>query len=144
MQSIIINKITWFSRLKLCFDFCAILIFSVLCGTNKIIRVIVWLFCSNDFQSGKRINKYFPECDGKSISFQLCWSIQGLFFDILSGWVLICLWFNATVKAYWKQLSSLFFGFYVVFLLLFFTIQENLYMIHLFSNLFFKGGNLIN
>ena len=37
-------------------------------------------------------------------------------FDILSGWLLICSWFNATAIEYWKHLSSLFFGFIIVFL----------------------------
>ena len=74
--------------------------------------------------------------------FQLYWSIKGLIFDILSGWLLICWWFNATVKAYWKQLSSLFLRLIVLFYFL--AIQENLYMIHFFSNLFSEGGNTIN
>ena len=74
---VIINKITWFSHWKVCFDLYASLIFLVLCGTNKILRAIVLLFCSNFFQSF--------ECDGKSISFQLYWSIKGLIFDILWG-----------------------------------------------------------
>ena len=79
------------------------LILSVLCGTNKTLRAIILLFCSKYFHSF--------ECDEISISFQLYLSIKGLIFDILSGWFLIYLWFNATVKACWKQLSSLFFEF---------------------------------
>ena len=50
--------------------------------------------------------------------------------------------FNATIKAYWKQLSSLFLGFIVA--TLFLAIHENLYMVHLFPNLFFEGVNTIN
>ena len=38
-------------------------------------------------------------------------------FVILSGSLLICCWFSATVIAYCKQLISLFFGFIVAFLL---------------------------
>ena len=75
--------------------------FSALCGTNKILRAIASLFCSNFFQPF--------ECDGKSISFQLYWLIKGLIFDILWGIFALLWWLKATVKAYWKQLSSLFF-----------------------------------
>ena len=51
-------------------------------------------------------------------------------------------WFNATVKAYWKQLSSLFFGFIVAFL--FFNHSwESIYDATLFKPLF-EGGNTIN
>ena len=53
------------------------------------------------------------ECDGESISVQLYWLIKGLIFDILLGFFPMFWWFNATVKAYWKQLSSLFFGFII-------------------------------
>ena len=80
---------------------------------------------------------YSFECDGKSISFQLYWLIKGLIFDILSGWLLICLWFNAMIKAYWKQLSSLFFGFIVVFL--FFSYSgESIYDPLLFKLIFWR------
>ena len=78
-------------------------------GTNKILRAIDLLYDSKFFQS-------FGGCDGKSISFQLYWLIKGLRLDIFSGWLLICLWFNAGIIAYWKQLSSLFFGLIVPFL----------------------------
>ena len=44
--------------------------FLLLYGTNKISRAIVFL------------EQYAIECDGKSISFQLYWSIKGLIFDI--------------------------------------------------------------
>ena len=54
--------------------------------------------------------------DGKSISFQLYSSIEGLILDILSGWLLILSRFHAKVTAYWKHLKSLFFGFIVDFL----------------------------
>ena len=60
---VIIIKITRFSHLKVCFDLYASLIFLVLCGTNKILRAIVLLFCSNFFQSF--------ECNERSIPFQL-------------------------------------------------------------------------
>ena len=108
LPSVIINKITWFSHLKLCFDLYASLIFLVFYGTNKILGAIVLLFCSRFFQPF--------ECDGNSISFQLYWSIKGLFFDIFCGSFLLFWQFNATVKAYWKQLSSLLLGFIVLFL----------------------------
>ena len=68
------------------------LICKILCGTNKILRAIVLLFSSNFFQSF--------ECDVKSISFQLYWSIKGLIFDIPWGLFSMNWWFNATVKAY--------------------------------------------
>ena len=97
LPSAIINKIIWFLHLKLCFDLYASLIFSVLYDTNKILRAIVLLFNSKFFQS-------FCS-DGKSISFQLYWSIKGLILDILWGSFLMFWQFNATVKAYWKQLS---------------------------------------
>ena len=55
-------------------------------------------------------------CDGKFIPFQSYWLKKDLRLDILSWWFLICLWFNAAIIAYWKQLSSLVFGFIVAFL----------------------------
>ena len=134
LPSAIINKITLFSRLKLCFDLYACLVCLTFYGTNRILRAIALLFCSKSFQSF--------ESDGKSISFQLCWSIKGLIFGILWGLFPMCWWFNATVKAYWKQLSSLFCVFIVVFY--FPTILENIYMICFFSNLLFEGCNTIN
>ena len=53
----------------------ASLICLVLCCTNRILRPIVVLFCSNFFQTF--------ELDRKSISFQLYLSIKGSFSDIL-------------------------------------------------------------
>ena len=136
LPSVIINKITWFLRLKLCFDMYAGLICLVLCGTNKILRTIVLLFFSKFFHF------FLPfECDVKSFSFQLYWSMKGLICEILWGLFTIFWWYNATVKAYWKQLSSLFCGFIDGFY--FPSIQENLYMIHSFSNLLFEGVNTI-
>ena len=135
VPSVIINKITLLLlRWKLCFDMYASLICLILCGTNKILRAIVLLLWSNFFQSF--------ECDGKYIPLQLCLWIKGSIFDILWGLFSMFWWFNAIVKAYWKQLSSLSFLFIVA--LYFSTIQENLYMIHSFSNLRFEGGNTIN
>ena len=64
LPSAIINKITLFSRLKLCFDLYAYLVNLTFYGTNRILRAIALLFCSKFFQSF--------ESDGKSISFQLC------------------------------------------------------------------------
>ena len=82
---------------------------SVLYGTNKILRGIDLSFDSN-------FSKSFFSFDGKFIPFQSYWSIKGLRLDILSGWFLTCLWFNAAIVAYWKQLSSLFLGYIVAFL----------------------------
>ena len=91
---------------------------------------VVWVWWKNYFLPIILINKSFN-----------FWYFLRIFFSMF--W-----WFNATVKAYWKHISSLFLGFivaYCCFLLFFSTIQENLYMIHLFSNLFFfGGGNTIN
>ena len=61
-----------------------------LCGTNKILRAIVLLFCLNVFQS------FIPA--GNSIPSQLYWSIKGLIFDILSGWLSMLWWFNASYR----------------------------------------------
>ena len=128
-------RVAWFSGLKLCFDLYASLIFPVLCCTNKILSywAIVLLFCSNIFKSF--------ECDGKSISLQLYWSIKGLIFDIL--WVLFSMfwWFNQTVKAYWKQLL-LFFRLIVAFLF-FNHLGESMYDLPLVKP-FFESGNAIN
>ena len=77
LPSVIINKITWFSHLKLCFDLYASLVFLVLYGKNKILRAVFLLFCLKFFQSF--------EYDGKPISFQLYWSIKGSIFVILWG-----------------------------------------------------------
>ena len=98
------------------------------------LRAIILLFCSKYFQ--------IFECDANFLSFQLYLSIKGLIFDIVFGWLLICLWFNATVKAYWKQLHHYFLD--ILLLFYFWTIQENLYMVRLFSKLFFECGNTIN
>ena len=48
--------------------------------------------------------------------FHSYWLKNGLTFDILFGLFLIFSWSSATVIAYWKQLSSLFSGFIVVFI----------------------------
>ena len=98
------------------FWFVASLIFSVLYGTNL-------LFSSKFFQSF--------EYDGKSISFQLYWSVKDLIFNILGGSSFMFWKFNATVKVYWKQLLSLFFGFIVAFLF-FIHSGESIYDLPLF------------
>ena len=87
---VIINKTTWFSRLRLYFDLYARFIVFSLCGTNKILRAIVLLFCLNVFQS------FIPA--GNSIPSQLYWSIEGLIFDIFSGWLSMLWWFNASYR----------------------------------------------
>ena len=123
MPSVIINKTTWFSHLRLYFDLHASLIVFVLCGTNKILRGMVLLFCSNFFQSisilffsNSSLSSFW--CALISMSFQLYWLIKGLIFDILSGLFPMFWWFNATVIGYWKRLSSLFCGFIVAILFL--------------------------
>ena len=68
--------------------------------------------------------------------------IKGLRLDVLSGWLLICLWFNAAIAAYWKQLSSLFSGFIVAFFI-FSHLGESVYDLTLFR-LFYKIDNAIN
>ena len=75
LLSVIIKRMTWFSRFKLYFDLYACPISSVLEGTYKILRDIAFLFFSNSFQ----LFSFY----GKSISFQSCWSIKSLIFDIL-------------------------------------------------------------
>ena len=79
----------------------------------KILKAIVGLFFSNVFQSSI--------FDGYFIPFPLWLFIKGLIFDILCRFLLISSWFNTTVAAYWKHLSSSFFGFIVAF---FFFIQS--------------------
>ena len=97
--------------LKFCFDLYANLIFSVLYGTNKILRAIALLFNSKILQS-------FEGSSGKFISFQSSWLIKDLIFDILWGIFSMFSWFNVTPKAYGKQLLSLFFGFTIAFIFL--------------------------
>ena len=75
--------------------------------TNKILRAIDLLFGSNFFQSSL--------CDEKCIPFRSYWLIKDLIFDILWGFFWMLWQFNATVKAYCKQLSSLFFCIYYCF-----------------------------
>ena len=135
MLSVIINKITWFSRLNLYFDLYASLMFSVLYGTNKILREIDLLFNSNFFQPLRS--------DGKSISFQLYWLINGLIFNNFCGSFLTFWQFNGMVKVYWKQLLSLFIRFIVDFLF-FSHLGESNMMITFCSDFFFAGYNIIN
>ena len=108
LQSVIINKTTWFSRLWLYFDLYASIIFSVLWGIYKTLKAIDLLFDSNFLQSSTGFA-------GNSIPFHSYWSIKGLIFYILCGYFLMFWWFNATVIAYWKQLLPLFCGFIVAF-----------------------------
>ena len=108
LLSVIINKTTWFLRLRLYFDLYTRFIVFVLGGTYKILRATSLLFSSNFFQS------FIP--GEKSIPFQLYLSIKALNFDILSGWFSVSWWFNATVIEYWKHLLSLFLGFIVALL----------------------------
>ena len=106
---------------------------------------IVW--CKKDIKSNCFIVLFelFPVfwMWWKSISFQLYWSIKGLIFGILWRLFAMFWWFNATVKAYWKQLSSLFCGFIVAFLF-FDHSGRSTYDPLSFSNLLFEGGNTIN
>ena len=133
---VIISKITWFSCSLLYFDLYAGLFFS-----------IVWYIYIKSNCSNVLFFFYFFQsfwCDGKTISFLIIYWLNKRFnFDILWQCLSIFWWICATVKAYWKQLSSfLFFGFIVA--LLFLTIQENLHMILLFSDLFHENNNTKN
>ena len=76
-----LTKLLGFHACGYFFDLYARLIVLVLYGTNKILRAIALLFCSNFFQ--------FSWCDGNSISFQLYLLIWGLICDIFSGWFAI-------------------------------------------------------
>ena len=101
----------------------------------KTLRAIITLFFSNFFQSSFS--------DGKFIPSQFYSFIKGLNFVILCGSFVICSKFKTTTTAYSKQLLSfLLMGFIVVFLILF--NQENLYMIHHNSDLFYDIYNTIN
>ena len=101
-----LNKIILFSCWTLCFDLCASLIFLVLCGTNKALKAILLLLCSNFFQSFEWWKTYF---------FPIILINKRFNFRYSFWMILICLWFNVTVKTYWKQLSSLFFWVYSCF-----------------------------
>ena len=119
--------------LKLCFDLYASLIFSVLFGTDIKSNFFIVLF------------KPFP-------AFWVWWKVY--FFPIIlinersnfgySFRIFFSMfwWFNATAKAYWKQLSTLFFGLLLLFY--FSTIQENLYISASFQTSFLKVMNSIN
>ena len=115
----------------------ASLIFSVLYGTNKILRAIVLLFNSNFYQSFG--------CNGNTISFQSYWLIKGLISDILSGLFLFFVFFHYLMQ-WLNHIESNYRHYFVDFLLLFYfsTIFENLYLIRLFPDLFSEYGNTIN
>ena len=66
--------------------------------------------------------------------FNFCYSLQIVF--------VISSWWNLTVKAYWKHLWSFLYMKFIAFLFL--SNQENLYMIHHGSNLFYDFYNTIN
>ena len=71
------------------------------------------------------------------ISFQLYLSIKGSIYDIFWLFFSMFWWFNATVKASWKQLSSLLFRFIVAFL--FFNHSgESIYDLLLFKPTFWR------
>ena len=80
--------------------------------------------------------------DGYVINFQLYLSIKGLIFDYLSVYLPVSSWFNATVTAHWKHLSSLFLEFIVTFFL--FIKLAKSFMIHHDSGLFYRICNAIN
>ena len=65
------------------------------------------LFFANVFQSSIFDRLFIP--------FHLSLFINRLTFETLSDCGLIALWCNAAVIAYWKHLSSLFFGFIAIF-----------------------------
>ena len=82
----------------------------------KTLRAIVRLLFSNFFQSSI-FDEYF-------IPFHLHLFIKGSTFEAPSGCDSISSWFNATVTAYWKHLSSLFFRFLHTFCILFYDIYN--------------------
>ena len=128
---------TWFSRLKLHFELRAVFIFLVLYGTNKILRAIDLLFNSKFLQ-------YFCCFGGKSISFELYWSIKGLISDILWGSFLL-FFYNLMQRL--KHIENNYYHYFLDLLLLFYflSIQGNLHMIHLFFlGLFYEVDNIIN
>ena len=69
------------------------------------------MFCPNLYKS------FFFFFDGYFISSKLYLFQNILIFDTLSGCDSISLWFNTTVAAYWKHVSSSFFWIYCGFLL---------------------------
>ena len=102
---------------------------------TRTLRAIVIFFSSNFFQ--------LLFSDGKLIPLQLYWIIKGLIFIILSECLTTYSWLCATCTAYRKHLLSfLLIGFIVAFLFL--TNQENIYMIHHDSDLFYDIYNRIN
>ena len=81
--------------------------------------------------------KIFPIIsNGKFLPSQLCLFIKGLIFVFLSECFPIPSWFNAIVTAYWKHLSFFIDGIYCCFFC-FLSNQENLYMMHHNSDLFY-------
>ena len=77
-------------------------------GTYNTLKRMVLLFVSYFFWSFT--------CDKKLVSFQLYWFINNLILNILYQSFTKNLWFDTTVTAYQKLLSSsLFFGFIVTF-----------------------------
>ena len=84
-------------------------------------RAIVGYFFSDVFQS--------PIFEGWFIPSQLHLFINGIIFETLSGFHLISASLNATVAAYWKYLSTSFFGFIVSFFL-FYPVYIITYMNH--------------
>ena len=113
---------------------CKAYIFSIKWQKKIILRAMDLWFGSNFLQSF---------CSNeKPISFQLFWLIKSLIFDILSGSFLIFSKSNATAKAYWKQLSSLIFGFIVASLFFSYSV-ESIYDRHLFILIFWRWQNNI-
>ena len=99
----------------------------------KTLRAVVRLFFSNFIQS------FFS--NGKFISSQLYLFIKGVMFVVYWGSFFISSYFNTTARAYWKHFLSFLLKGFIVFLL---SSQENLYMIHHDSDLFYNIYNTTN
>ena len=77
----------------------------------------------------------------KIYSFPAIFFVKALLFVILCGSFLISSWFSATVTEYWKNICLIYWW---DLLLLFLSSQEDLYMTHHDSNLFYDIYNIIN
>ena len=75
--------------------------------------------------------------------YELYLLMKGWICDIISGWLLICLWFNATAIAYWKHFSSFLLRFIVCFLF-FSHLKESIHDPPWFKLIFYDTCNIID
>ena len=75
--------------------------------------------------------------------YELYLLMKGLICNIISGWLLICLWFNATAIVYWKHFSSLLLRFIVCFLF-FSHLKESIHDPPWFKLIFYDTCNIID